>query len=636
MRDQSPGDDVNSSGSEKKIAAIKSAIDDGRFIAALQMIYDTASPEDDFPTLLRYCNLCKRIPSQAKNLMKVKLALLGTSTLNHFTEILGFWLVREGFELDLFQSDFNTIDQTILDEKSELYALRPEIVWLFTNYRDVHLDVKPGAPRDSLAPALENAVNEFKKRWQMILDRLPCMVVQNNADFPPYRIFGNYESSVVWGHRSLLSQFNSELTKSIIPGTVLFDLEYLSAVCGLPAWHDLRYWYHSKHAFSINCTGIVASAAARMISAFRGKAKKCLVLDLDNTLWGGVVADDGVDGIRLGSGETEGEAYADFQKYLLCLKQRGILLTVCSKNEKETAMEPFAKHPGMHLKLDDFTLFIANWNNKADTIREIAKTLTIGLDSIVFVDDNPAERQLVTTELPEVSVVNLPSDPAEYTRALDKSLYFETVSYTPEDGMRNEIYKQNALRNELRGNCADIDAYLGTLQMVATVGALDGFKVPRAAQLINKSNQFHLTTTRYSESDLQFFIRDPDRCCLYFTLADRFGDNGLISVVILKKLGDETLFIDTWVMSCRVLSRGMEEFICNELMEKTKAQGRSILCGRYIQTPKNKLVASLYQRLGFSMSADDRESGEWHLDVGNAKKFPVHIERREREAGHDG
>jgi FkbH-like protein len=622
---------MNSCDFDGKLIAVKSAIDEGRWDGALRMINDSASPEQDYPTLRRLSNLCKRIPPREKHLTKVKLALLGTSTLDHFIEILGFWLERQGFELECFRSDYNTIDQTILDEKNGLYAWRPEIVWFFTGYRDVRFEAKPGEARDSLCAAVRDAVDEYKRRWQTVLGRLPCMIVQNNSDLLPYRVLGNYEGSAAWGHVSFLRQFNVELTKAIIPGTVIFDLEYCCAQCGLSAWHDLRYWHHSKHAFSINRTGAVAWAAARLISAIKGKAKKCLVLDLDNTLWGGVVADDGVAGIRLGNGGAEGEAYADFQKYLLCLKRRGIILAVSSKNEREIAMEPFAGHPGMHLKLDDFALFMANWNNKADTIREIAKTLDIGLDSVVFIDDNPAERDLVKAELPEVAVVDLPSDPAEYARTLDKSLYFETVSFTAEDTMRGEFYKRNALRDELRSKCSDLNSYLESLCMVATVGVLDMLNLPRAAQLINKSNQFHLTTTRYGESDLQLFMRDPGKCCLYFTLADRFGDNGLISVVILDKKGNQTSCIDTWVMSCRVLSRGMEEFVCNELMERTKAQGSRILRGRYIPTLKNKLVASLYPRLGFTGSA---EAGDWLLDVEKAKKFPIHIERCEQEVNH--
>ena len=317
------------------------------------------------------------------------------------------------------------------------------------------------------------------------------------------------------------------------PAIILFDLDHVASVWGRRRWEDARYWFHSRHAFALDATGTVAHAAARLIAGTRGLAKKCLVLDLDNTLWGGVIGDDGLAGIELGHGEA-GEAFVALQRYVKALKDRGVILAVCSKNDHETAASVFRDHPDSVLRLEDFAVFTANWRNKADNIREIAATLNIGLDSLVFADDNPMERDIVRRHLPEVEVIDLPGDPSEFVAAISRPRWFETATFSAEDRERGRYYSENVKRTVFRSDFVDLDSYLRGLDMRGVVGGLDPFHRPRMAQLINKSNQFHLTGTRYSEADLATLAAMPGCTVRHLRLTDRFGDNGLIACLVLR------------------------------------------------------------------------------------------------------
>jgi FkbH-like protein len=420
--------------------------------------------------------------------------------------------------------------------------------------------------------------------WTAIRSLLDGTILQNNADIPANDSLGNFAAQTSSSRRSLLRLYNLELASAAPTGVLLYDLEHFSALHGKERWADTRYWYHSKHAFPLDAYGKLAFHSARLLSALKGRARKCLVLDLDNTLWGGVIGDDGLAGIRLGNG-ADGEAFVHFQRWLCAMKDRGIILAVCSKNERDTAMEPFRSHPDCVLKLEDIAVFAANWTNKADNIREIAGTLNIGLDSLVFVDDNAVERDFVRTQLPDVAVPDLPQDPAGYIEAIERHHYFETTSLSAEDRNRGQLYSDNAKRAELRDSAGNITTYLRSLDMVCESGHADAFHLPRMAQLINKSNQFHLTGNRYSEAELKRLAGLPDHIVRYFKLRDRIGDNGLISVIVLLVCGCE-LQIDTWVMSCRVLGRTMEEFICNNIVDAARRANCSAVIGRYLPSGK--------------------------------------------------
>jgi FkbH-like protein len=405
------------------------------------------------------------------------------------------------------------------------------------------------------------------------------------------------------------------MLSSVAPaGVTIFDLDHLASLFGKAKWHDQRFWYHSKHAFAFDAVGMTAFHGSMLVRAIKGRARKCVVVDLDNTLWGGVIGDEGLKGIVLGSG-PEGEALVDFQSYLLQLKNRGVILAVCSKNDEENAREPFRLHTDMKISLEDISVFKANWNNKADNIIEIAETLNIGTDSIVFIDDDPAERDLVRRFLPEVAVPEMPSDPTEYIQALDGQGLFEAITFSEEDRIRTDLYRKDANRSEFKKTFTDLSEYLLSLDMEATVSHFDSFHLPRVSQIINKSNQFHLTNKRYNESEIKSILSDPRFHCRFFKLKDRFGDNGLIAVIMLCLQEDATLLVDSWVMSCRVLSRGMEEFICSEIVDIGKQLGCGKIVGKYVPTKKNSLVSDLYKRLQFSPVKKNDDAEYWELDL---------------------
>lgn len=585
------------------LKVIKAQIKDGGFAAAYDALAALADSHHSFPVQQKLARLMAAIPPETVGLRPLRLALLAGCTLDHFIDILRLSAALRGLALDVWVAPFDTIEQTILDSGSGLYSFAPDITWIFTTHRDVALTVAPGTGDAEVADAVTRAVQQAMWLWETLRSRHACQIIHNTADIPMVDVFGHYEANVSWGRRSLLRAYNLGLMQARSAGVTLFDLDEVAASYGKRQWIDARYWHHSKHAFAFDAAGLVAHEAAAVLAAVKGLAKKCLVLDLDNTLWGGVIGDDGVEGIQLGSG-TDGEAFAAFQDHIKALKERGVILAVCSKNEEANAKAPFHDHPDMRLSLDDIAVFRANWDNKADNIRAIAEILNIGLDSMVFLDDNPVERGLVRRYLPMVTVPELPIDPAGYLDALVAGRWFETVSFGAEDCKRADYYRENAARADLQSQFRDHTDYLTSLEMVAECGDLDSFRLPRMAQLIGKSNQFHLTGTRYGEAELRAKVDGATGYARWYGLRDRFGDNGLISTVILD-VCDDVLDINTWVMSCRVLARGMEEFILNDVAAQAMKLGCGSITARYIPSAKNGLVAELYTRLGFSVMTEE-------------------------------
>jgi FkbH-like protein len=407
----------------------------------------------------------------------------------------------------------------------------------------------------------------------------------------------------------------------------------LAATVGKDAWCNPSLWHHSKQEISPSQAPLYGEHLARILAAVRGLSHKCLVLDLDNTLWGGVIGDDGLAGIQLGQGSALGEAFQAFQRYVKALKDRGIILAVCSKNDEANALEPFLKHPEMVLKREDISAFVANWENKATNLEHIAKQLNIGLDALVFFDDNPVERGLVRALTPAVAVPEVPEDPAYYIRCLTSASYFEAVSFSSDDFQRTAQYLSNQQRQALQSTAHSIEGYLEQLQMEMVVAPIDEVTLPRATQLINKSNQFNLTTRRYTQAQVQDLAADPNTVDLQIRLKDSFGDNGLISVVLAKPMinsGETVLHIDTWLMSCRVLGRQVEQAVLNVLVEQAYQRGYSILQGEYLQTAKNEMVRDHYQRLGFENIAtavmDDKVRSLWRLNLNHYVPLKTHIQ----------
>ena len=606
------------------LATARDLLTAGDHQGAFRILCDAIAPDTDFLDQTRAARLFARLDHTQLGLRRLRLALLAGSTLEHLTPILAVWLARAGFAADIFLAPFGTEASSVLDPASPLYAFRPDLVWLFTTHRDVALDTPSGSTDAAVQARIDQAIETRRQLWHVLRERGITRILQNNADLPAHDPFGNLSGAVAWGPRTALRRYNADLAAAAGPGVTVFDLDHIAGLFGRQRWTDPRYWFHSRHAFAPDATGLVAQAAVQLIAAMAGRARKCLVLDLDNTLWGGVIGDDGLAGIALG-GSGPGEAFVAFQHYVRALKDRGIILAVCSKNDPETAALPFRDHPDCVLRLDDFAAFRANWDNKADNLRAIAATLDIGLDALVFADDNPAERDIVRRHLPEIAVVDLPDDPALFIAALAAGRWFESAGLSAEDAARGRYYRENAQRAALRDSVVDMDAYLAGLAMVASPGGADPLHLPRIAQLINKSNQFHLTGTRYAEADIAARAQHPDWHVRHLRLRDRFGDNGLISCVLLHRQND-VLHIDTWVMSCRVLGRTVEQFVSNEIAAIARAAGCRALQGRHVRTGRNDLVAGLYASLGFTCVADDGAVTTWHLSLaGHTAPWPTAI-----------
>jgi FkbH-like protein len=604
---------ANQASFKATLARAKASAEAGDHAAAFAALRAAITPDADFVDQARAARLLAAIDLKTLGLRPLRIALVAGSTMDHFASVLKLWLANTGFDTDILITPFDTTVQSVLDPASALHKWKPDVVWLFATHRDLDLDPGADASGSAIAEAVTRAIETRQMLWHSLKDRLGCLVIDNTADIPADDPFGNLAGSTPWGRRTLLRRYNVELAAAAPSGVVLFDLDHVASLWGKRRWEDARYWFHSRHAFALDASGMVAHAAARLLAGARGLAKKCLVLDLDNTLWGGVIGDDGLAGIRLGSG-ADGEAFVAFQVFVKALKERGVILAACSKNDPDTAAAVFRDHPDSVLRLEDFAVFIANWDNKADNIRDIATRLNIGLDALVFVDDNPLERDIVRRHLPEVAVVDLPDDPSGFIAALARGAWFESVAFSAEDRERSRYYADNAKRTAVRAAFVDMDAYLASLEMTAVVGEADPFHLPRMAQLIGKSNQFHLTGTRYGEAELSAIAARPDWFVRHVRLADRFGDNGLIACLVLHA-ADRTLNIDTWVMSCRVLGRTVEEFIACKLQHLALDNDCDRLAGRYIRSPKNDLVAGLYARLGFVPVTETAAATDWIYEI---------------------
>jgi len=574
----------------------------------------SADPSAPFANQAVWARRLQKVLPEIPNLRPLRIAVLGSGTMGHFADTLRLWLALEGFRPEIHLASYGSFRQEILDPHSALYAFQPDVVWLFATGRDLLPQVDFGAAPDACESAVQAAVSEWRNLWRRVRESAPVAILQNNCEAPAVRIFGHYDGALPWSPANLARRLNLVLAEATAAENVsLFDLDHTASVFGLSRWHQDRHWYQSKQPFAPDAFGLVAFQAARFLSASRGAAKKCVAFDLDNTLWGGIAGDDGLAGIHLGN-DPEGEAYLALQDYLKTLQRRGILLAVCSKNEEAVAQEPFLKHPAMRLRLEDIVAFRANWKNKADNLRDIASSLNIGLDSLVFVDDNPAERELVRSVLPEVTVPEMPADPAEFVPALVAGRYFEASSFSGEDTARTRLYYENARREAARTSATDLAGFLRDLDMEALSGPPDSFTLPRMAQLLARTNQFHPTTTRHTESELAAMAANRRAWVRWFSLRDRFGDHGLVSVAALLPQ-DDAWIIDSWAMSCRVFSRGLEELVFLEMVRAAKESGVPYLIGRYYPTSKNRPVADLFPRLGFRADGAENGGSRWRFDV---------------------
>jgi FkbH-like protein len=457
-------------------------------------------------------------------------------------------------------------------------------------------------------------IDRLENLWTTFRQHSKATVIQSNYVLPSERAFGNYEIKVADSMGSVFAEINYRLGVKTreAKNVLLCDIDFLAASVGRGQWFDARLWNLAKCPCRTDYLPVLAQALVDVVLSADGHFIKCVVLDLDNTLWGGVIGDDGLKGIALGEFD-EGEAFVAFQKFIRELKRRGIILAVVSKNEHSNAILPFREHPHMVLKEEDISVFVANWDNKADNIRLVQKTLNIGFDSFVFLDDNPFERNIVREFLPQVVVPELPEDPSLYLQALAGLNLFETASFSEADRQRADQYREEAQRGLVKTHYTNINDYLTSLAMEIKLERFNEFNLPRIAQLIQRSNQFNLMTRRYGEAACEAMMRDPASAALTLTLSDKFGDYGLISVVILKRVEDR-LEIDEYLMSCRVLQRGVENFAMNNIFAYAARTGAEKVVGHYIRSAKNEMVKDFFLNFGFEKTSEDEAgNSEWTL-----------------------
>lgn len=572
----------------------------------------------DFKTLKR--NLKKDI----SQLPQLKLSLIGDSATQFLAVAIKGMGIERGYNVNLFEAEYNQVERQVFDPSSELYQHGAKYTVIFQSTHKLleHYSTKSASEWHSLADERLNFV-------RALCENVEGKIIYYNYPEIDDTVFGSYANKVQESFTYQVRKLNFELMNLAqeYPNLFICDIAALQNKYGRDFFFDSTIYVSTEMLLSLDALPFVASRTWDIISSIEGKFKKCLILDLDNTVWGGVVGDDGWENIQIGHGLGIGKAYTEFQEWVKKLKNRGIIVCVCSKNDEDKAKEPFEKNPEMVLKLDDISVFIANWENKADNIRTIQRILNIGFDSMVFLDDNPFERNLVRENVPGVLVPELPEDPGNYLEYLYSLNLFETASYSSADKDRTKQYQIEAKRVATAKKYTNEADFLKSLNMVSEVEGFTKFNTPRVAQLSQRSNQFNLRTVRYTEDQITAIENDPKQKGFAFSLKDKFGDNGLIAVVILQEKDADTLFIDTWFMSCRVLKRGMENFTLNTIVAWAKENGYKQIIGEYLPTPKNGMVAEHYPDLGFE-TIEKSDTAQWLLNLEKYQNRVCYIEKK--------
>jgi FkbH-like protein len=574
--------------------------------------------------ILSFTLLKKNLKKDFTGFKKIKIAILGDSASQFLANAIKGYGYECQINFDIYEADYNQIDLQIFDASSELYEFAPEYIFINRSSEKLLKDFnkKDKAGQEHYA---EHIAGLTKQYFDTVAGKLRAKIIINTFPEINDSVFGNYAGKVTSSFIYQLRKTNMELMQLCreYKDAFLCDLALLQSEHGYRFVFDPKMYVNADMVYSIDFLPYIAKSITDVILSVSGTFKKCLILDLDNTTWGGIIGDDGIEGIQVGYLGI-GKVFTELQLWAKQLKQRGIIVAVCSKNTEEIAKEPFLNHPDMVLRMDDIAVFVANWETKVDNIRYIQSILNISFDSMVFVDDNPFEREMVKSGIPDITVPELPEDPAEYMLYLRGLNLFETATVTEEDEVRTKQYQEEAQRNILLKSFENETDFLANLGMVSVPKAIDQFNIPRVAQLSQRSNQFNLRTIRYTEEDIKLISADPGYYTLTLALKDRFGDHGLIGVVILKKQDDKTLFIETWIMSCRVLKRGMENFTLNTIVELASLHNFEHITGEYIPTKKNQIVKDHYSNLGF------REDGDkWVIDVAGYEKKITFINNQE-------
>ena len=611
----------------------------------LQSLAQAAWGEFDLRLLGRKIrNLLKSAPpglaaeARQRGLLPIRILVMSASTASHISDALIGTAIRFRFLLDVSVAEYEEPEPWLERNGPELKENPPDFVLVASDNRMLKL----AAPLGDEAAAeriVETAIARIARVAEVAGAATGRPVILQTLAGDPDAVQFNMDLGLPGSPRFLVSEFNRRLVqRARHESHLVLDVNALANQVGQTAWSAGRYWYAAKYPFAVAMTPLYADHVMRIVAAQMGRSRRVLVLDLDNTIWGGIVGDDGIEGLAIGSGSPLGEAHAAVQRMALALKERGIILCVSSKNDEAIALDAFRNHPEMILKEDDIVAFRINWNDKAANIKAIADAIDLGLDSFVFLDDNPAERKRVRDALPSVAVPELPEDPGDWLPVFQAAGYFEQAGYSNEDRLRAGFYKANALRAAQMERIGDHNDYLRSLGMTLSIAPFDDAGRKRIAQLISKSNQFNLTTRRYSETEIEAMQSDADVVAIQARLEDIFGDNGMISVVICRQSG-LCWEVDTWIMSCRVLGRRVEEALLQYLVQQARVRGITEITGRYIPTAKNGLVRDHFSRLGFVQTSAGNRETTWQLAVRgyNEKDLPLKVDtQRERKLGSAG
>lgn len=579
-------------------------------------------PFDSEEILKKSKKIKRRLLEERSDFLHKKIAVLGGSTTHDIIRVLEVFLLEQGIQASFYESEYAQYWQDVMFDQPALAAFSPDLIFIHTSCRNITEFPALEDDREQVEEKLSRQYAHFQVMWDKIEEKYHCPVIQNNFEYPFYRLLGNREAVDIHGRIYFINRLNEKFYEYARSHDHFYinDLQYMASAYGLDKWADPLYWHMYKYAMCLQAIPEFAYNTAHIVKAVFGKNKKALVLDLDNTLWGGVVGDDGVEQLEIGQETSMGQVYAEFQSYVKAQKDIGVLLCVDSKNEEENALAGL-KHPDGALKPEDFLVIKANWEPKSRNIVEIAQALNILPDSLVFVDDNPAEQEIVARQVPGVSVPRI-GTPEQYIRVLDRSGFFEVTQLSEDDRKRNEMYQANIQRQKQAQNFGDYREYLLSLQMRGTIRAFEPLYVARIAQLSNKSNQFNLTTRRYTQTDIEAFAGDASYITRYGKLEDKFGDNGVVSVVIGRQgtledtpsfqrqetgtgEGGQVLHLLLWLMSCRVLKRDMEYAMMDSVVSACKDRGIGIIMGYYYPTAKNAMVKEFYGQMGFEKIAED-------------------------------
>jgi FkbH-like protein len=573
----------------------------------------------------------------AQGFSSVRLAILASATVDHLAPAIRVSGLSRRLLIDVHIGPYGQYRQQLLDAESPLHRLRPQVVLMSLTAREAIAGVPLTAAAAEADAAIGRSIDELRMLWRKARETFHASVIQQTFLNIADPLFGSYDRLVAGAPARLIAHLNERLSQAAAEdGVLLLDIARASERDGLDVWYDLTRWLQAKQEIAPPAASMYGELLARVLAAQRGLSKKCLVLDLDNTLWGGVIGDDGMEGIVLGEGSGAGEAHLALQRYAKQLRERGVILAVCSKNDPAVAEAVFRDHPEMILKRTDIAAFVANWDDKAANLKRIAEQLNVGIDSLVLVDDNPVERARVRQSLPMVAVPELPVDPAQYVRCLADAGYFESIAFTADDSRRGEQYSANTSREAFLESSQSMDDFLHGLDMSVTFGPFQPVDVARVAQLIGKTNQFNPTTRRHSVEDVERFLATDPCLTLQFRLVDKFGDNGLVSAMILRRdpQAPDLAEIDTWVMSCRVFGRQLEREAMNIAVETAHRMGIRMFRADYIPTAKNGIVSDLYSTLGFRRAqevAPQDGPTQWFLHLADYVPHSTRITRHCKE-----